>query len=415
MKQIRLWHKKAGLLAALFLFILGITGYFLNHDQWSFQYQWTLSNQLLPNSVVKADRKLFQSKTLHPRKPNWLIVGGMRGAYVSQDGGQTYQLTSRLQIYALQWLKLGNHLKLLAATQDGIVQSVDAGLSWQHLALAGEWVNALALSEGQLLASVNKSELVWLDHNGQILQRAHVNLPKTELAEGINLARFVRDMHYGRGLLDDGWSLWINDIATWLMLFSIFSGLWIWWQLRQAKQQKSASKPHPPLIWVKRVMSWHSHTIMLVFAPILILLALTGIVLDHSRTLSKPLKQIQWQQSTLPPIYSTLRSDIWSVDIQAPSSQGQQSSIFRIGNRYGVYESDDLQHWRKVSDGFAYRMKRLGESLYVSGMGSPNRLLKVSNQNDSSDHIKSQSKAQQSWMPLKAPHMFRDAYLNTEN
>ena len=199
---------------------------------------------------------------------------------------------------------------------------------------------------GQFLASVDKSELVWLDADGQVLQRTGIELPQTELAEGINLARFVRDMHYGRGLLDDGWSLWINDIATWLMVFSTFSGLWIWWRLRQAKRQRNeAVKPqaHTNLIWVKRVMSWHSHTIMLVFAPILILLALTGIVLDHSRTLSKPLKQIQWTQSTLPPVYGSLRADIWSVDLQSRLAQGLQSPMFRIGNRYGVYESEDLQ------------------------------------------------------------------------
>ena len=151
MKQIRLWHKKAGLLAALFLFILGVTGYFLNHDQWSFQYQWTLSNSVLPDSVAKAERKLFQAKTLHPDKSNWQVVGGMRGAFVSQDNGQTYQQTSDLQIYALHWLQQDKGVKLIAATQDGIVQSLDAGLTWQAWALQGEWVNALAISGGAVL------------------------------------------------------------------------------------------------------------------------------------------------------------------------------------------------------------------------------------------------------------------------
>jgi len=61
-------HQKAGIFAGLLLFILSITGFFLNHDQWTFQYHWTLPNAMLPDAVAEADKKLFQTKTTTTRR-----------------------------------------------------------------------------------------------------------------------------------------------------------------------------------------------------------------------------------------------------------------------------------------------------------------------------------------------------------
>jgi len=390
--SIRKLHKKAGILAGFFLLILGLTGFFLNHDQWKFQYHWTLPNSVLPDAVAKADKKLFQAKTVHPENSNWVIVAGLRGAYLSENGGLDYTLTSEHQFYALRWM--GS--RLLAATEDGILSSQDAGQSWQDFALQGRWVNALAVDSGNILASVDKKLLITLDSRGQISNQAIVAIPETELADGVNLSRFVRDFHYGRGFLDDGWSLLLNDIATWILLFSTLSGFWIWFALRSAKKRakegarESAEKNQTRMPLIKKVMAMHSYGVVLLAIPFLFLLAVTGIVLDHSKFFNKPLKSVHWSMDSLPPVYKTLREDIWSVDIELDEDRW----VYRMGNRYGVYESTDLQSWKKVSDGFAYRMKRLDDTLYVSGMGAPARTYH----------------GETGWMHFKAPHMFRDIY-----
>ena len=50
--------------------------------------------------------------------------------------------------------------------------------------------------------------------------------------------------------------------------------------------------------------------------------------------------------------------------------------MYRVGNRYGIYKSDDLKEWRLENRGLAYKMIRKNENLYISGMGAPNRLFK---------------------------------------
>jgi hypothetical protein len=382
-------HKKAGIFAGLFLLILSLTGFFLNHDQWNFQYQWTLPNSVLPDSVAKAEKSLFQSKAIHPEDVQWQIVGGMRGVFVSLDGGVNYQQTSKHQFYALRWL---NNV-LYGATEDGILRSKDYGLTWQAFALSGRWVNALAADGDKLLASVDKSHLVLLTPQAEILSETTVTLPEDQLAKNITLSRFVRDFHYGRGLFDNGWSLLLNDITAWILVFSALSGSWIWWSLRRAKKRQQESKGL--VKWIKKVMGVHSHGLVLLAIPFLLLFALTGIVLDHSQFFNKPLKQVVLPIETLPPVYRSLQEDIWSVDVKVDAKEDQQQAVtYRVGNRFGVYESADLSNWRKVSDGFAYRMTRLTDTLYVSGMGSPARIY--------TDYT--------GWLDIKAPHMFRDVY-----
>ncbi len=371
--------------AGLLLFILSITGFFLNHDQWAFQYHWTLPNTILPDAVAEADKKLFQTKTTKPGESNWVIVAGLRGVFVSQDGGENYQRTSTHQFYALSWMDN----TLYGATENGVWRSQDAGMHWQAVALQGQWVNALAIYGEHIFVSVDKTQLVHLTPQGVVIKEGGVHIPASELAESIPLSRFVRDFHYGRGFLDDGWSLLLNDMATWILIFSIVTGTFIWWTLRRARQSHQVSKVK--MQWVKKTMKVHRHSLVLLAIPFLFLFAITGIVLDHSKFFSPYLKEITWSQNTLPPVYQTLREDIWSVDIE-PQSQGV---VYRIGNRYGVYESEDLKAWKKVSDGFAYRMKRLGETLYVSGMGSPPR----------------RYHPDVGWQKLEAPSMFRDVYL----
>jgi hypothetical protein len=379
-------HKKVGIIAGLFLFILSLTGFFLNHDQWSFQYHWTLPNSILPDVVAEADKKLFQVKTVKPDNDQWMIVGGLRGVFVSQDGGENFQSQSSHQFYALSWMDD----VLYGATEDGVWVSHDFGLTWLPFALQGLWVNALAIDDDHILASVEKSQLVQLTAQGKVLQKGGVNIPESELADSITLSRFVRDFHYGRGFLDDGWSLLLNDIATWILIFSIISGTFIWWTLTRARAVHQISKAK--MVWVKKTMKMHRHGLVLLAIPFLVLFAITGIVLDHSKFFSPYLKEITWSQSTLPPVYQSLREDIWSVDIESQT----QGVIYRIGNRYGVYESDDFQTWQKVSDGFAYRMKRLNKTLYVSGMGSLPRSYSI----------------ETGWSSLDAPSMFRDVYLS---
>ena len=78
------------------------------------------------------------------------------------------------------------------------------------------------------------------------------------------------------------------------------------------------------------------------------------------------MKSVTIPSALLPPVYGSLRHDIWSVDLG-------DGGVVRIGNRYGVFAFANGK-WRLESPGFAYRMMREGDRLYVSGMGAPNRI-----------------------------------------
>ncbi len=116
------------------------------------------------------------------------------------------------------------------------------------------------------------------------------------------------------------------------------------------------------------------------------LLVISGIFLDHGKDLNKFMNEITIPNKFLPPVYKTLKSDIFGADFDGKD--------FYIGNRFGIFKSSDLINFEFVSEGFAYKLIRKGDVLYVSGMGSSNRVL----DNNSFKVLED------------TPHMFKDIF-----
>lgn len=359
-------HKISGLSLGAVLFILGISGIFLDHDRWSFLYTITLDTST--KSMRDADKKLFDAYWIDPKDDMHRIVGGKRGIYETFDGGISFENISTLQCQAIRSDKEG----VYAATSNGIY--ILKGSVWNLFALDGKYVNAISLSDKSIFTSVDKKELFLIERdNAKILDRSSVSIDPKELQEDIKLSRFVRDLHYGRGLLEGDMSLLINDYGAVLLSFLAISGYMIWYLISKKTAPKTSRK----------LIKFHSNIFSIVSLIPLIILAVTGIFLDHSNALARFMKSTTIPHAVLPPVYSTLKSDIWSLD--------HNGSIYRIGNRYGVYKSKDLKEWKLESRGFAFRMIRKKDILYVSGMGAPNRIYDGT------------------WEILKnSPHMFRD-------
>ncbi len=364
-------HKFAGLSAGLVLLILGITGFFIDHDKWSFLYTTTFKN--LPQASKEADNKLFDAYWIDKKDINHRMVGGKRGIFETYDGGKHFIKMLDLQCLAMRSDADG----IYAATSNGIYKLVDS--AWEHLSLEGEYITAISLSKQKIIAIIEKHELVQLQKNdGKIISSHIVQIETSQLKESIKLSRFVRDLHYGRGLFDGDISLLINDYGAIIISFLAISGFLIWFLIRK--------KQAPRL--VRRLIKFHANFLVILATIPLIILAITGIFLDHSSGLSKFMKSVTIPHAILPPVYSSLTHDIWSVDYDG--------EVWRIGNRYGVYKSENLTDWKLESKGLAFRMIRKQETLYVSGMGSPNRIYDTD------------------WQRLKAPHMFRDV-IKTDN
>jgi len=361
-------HKFFGLSAGLVLLVLGVTGFFIDHKQWDFLYTTTFEN--VPNSTYTEDKKLFEAYLVDSDDTEHIIVGGKRGIYETFDDGDTYSKMSNLQCLAIRKDSSATY----AATSDGVYKL--QGEKWIPYALKGSYTNSLAITEKFIVTTIEKHNLVVIKReDASIVSDTIVEIDSSKLKDDIKLSRFVRDLHYGRGLFDGDISLLINDYGAIILSFLALSGYLIWWLIHTKKRAKLSRK----------LIKWHANSFAVISLIPLIILVITGIFLDHSGGLKKFMNSVTIPNVILPPVYSSLKHDIWSVDFDG--------TTYRIGNRYGVYKSQDLKEWEQESKGLAFRMIRLNDILYVSGMGSANRIYDGK------------------WNYLQgAPFMFRDVY-----
>jgi hypothetical protein len=350
-------HKYTGIMSGILLLLLTISGFFLNHDNWKFLYTTTVPNSYLPAQTIKQNIRLYNTYHIDSQYNNIHILAGFRGIYRSNDFGKNYGHVFDIPVYDLVAI---NNKDYYAATSQGVYLSQDKARTWQLFALPDEAITSLSFDDEKLLISIEKSELVLLDKQGEILSRTSVSILPSELQHDISMGRLVRDIHYGRGIFDDGLSLLLNDFSTlWLTLLAL-SGYILWYLIKNIRHNKSYKKPLSFLLKI------HASSWVLIAVIPLILLAVTGIFLDHSQFFGKFLRQTKISHTILPPIYNSLKEDIWSIDIH--------DGVYRIGNRYGIYKSTDMKQWKLESKGFAYKMMRENSQLFVSGMGAPNRI-----------------------------------------
>jgi len=360
-------HKLSGITAGVLLLLLSVSGFFLDHKSWDLLYSTTFEH--MPSHTIEAEKRLMRGYYRDKDHPEHIVTGGYRGLFESFDGGQNFSTVTALQVLSI----VPYQDRLYLATSNGLYSYSDRQL--HPLALSGEYLTALSIFGDTIVTVIEKHTLVVIDRkNFKVLKRTEVKIPEALLQEDIKLSRFIRDLHYGRGLFEGDISLLINDYGAWLLTYLALSGYLIWFLIHK--------KGYPKL--VRKLIRTHANSFAVAAVIPLSILAITGIFLDHASGLAHFMKSVTIPHAVLPPVYSTLQNDIWSVDYDG--------KVYRIGNRYGVYRSGDLKKWSLESRGFAYKMIRRDGTLYISGMGSPNRVLKDRN----------------CTVLPNTPHMFRD-------
>ncbi len=384
--QIARIHRISGLALGAVLFILGLSGFFLDHENFEFLSDTRISPDWVPDAILAKEASSFTAFLIDSEDADHFIAAGKSGIYNSFDRGKSYRHDSRLQTFAIIQVsgdETGEGSSFLAATTDGIYQSVDGGRHWDSLALSGQVVESITRYRNQVFAVVDKTEVfrVMLQQGRvESIQQLEISpIAESVLPKEITLGRLVRDLHYGRGLFSGIYSLLINDYSALVLVFLAVSGLVIYFKTRNIRLRKTHSKQS-----LFRWRAVHSNRWMVYsFVPIFILLV-TGVLLDHPDFFRSMMKQTRLSTAYLPPVYRDLSADIWGFDYDGKT--------FRIGNRLGVFKSPDLKNWQLETEGFAWRMKRLDDDLFVSGMGAPNHRF-----------------SQQRWVVLKGtPHMPRD-------
>ncbi|NPA32036.1 MAG: hypothetical protein GXO04_00240 [Aquificae bacterium] len=346
--MVRKLHRVAGVLSFLWLFLLTLSGLLLNHEKnllsWDFLWRWEVPISLFHPDALKAHANRDITSLLNTKKG--LFIGAMTGFY-DPSGKRLY----KGRVFKLEPLT-NEGTPIALATDDGI--KIFDGKRIKDLTLTGQVVTSLSVNYPKAIAVIKKRELYLVDlKDGSTLPLPTPQV--AELPEKVRLGRFVRDFHYGRGLLTQPLSAYLNDLFSLALLWSTLTGFVLFF-VRKLKGKRKT----------KRLLyRLHGTKSLLLTLPFVFLLLLTGLFINRWE-LFLPLMRAEVPLNLLPPAYRSPHTDIWDVDYDGRT--------VRIATRVGLYRLD-AGIWRLECEGFAYKLRRFGEKLYISGMGAPNRVL----------------------------------------
>lgn len=376
------WHRRAGLLAAGWLLVLGLTGFLLDHrDEWRWLWRPAVTGDWLPQTVtVKARKAAVRFYRIGPGGHR--LAGGRSGAWWSVDGGRTWHRSISRQpmpmVRAVAGLPDG---RLWFATDDGLWCSNDFGRHIEPAFLRGVDVTAVARGAGRasLLLVTGRSQVLGLNTlNGRTERYGLKPVAAGTLPVSIDLSRLVHDLHFGRGVFASPWSLLWSDLAGLALVILPLSGLLFWYLPR--RWRRLAKPQRPPARQRRLSMRWlfrlHAPLIGLLAVVPILYLSLTGILLDHRQDLRGWMKSVIISRAGLPPVYD-MRG--WQGEIRDIVGYPGQPNRFSLASRFGIFTTRDGGHtWRREVLGkgacFIVTLRRVGDSLAAGGMGCANHL-----------------------------------------
>ena len=346
-------HKWIGLFAAVWLGVLGLTGFFLDHDSWRWLQQaeapsWLTTNWLLENTRWSVAR-LMQ---VDPADPSIRVTGGPRGLWFSRDAGASWQPAAfpggiQTQVLAIEPDPALGWKRLWFATDDGVYLSEDSGASVRPASLSGEYVTSLAAgaSPDEMIGVIDRSQVFrFTTADPAKITRIALAPPAPEAHPAwVGFNRFMRDLHFGKGVFDPLSSLVMNDIGGIAMLILPLTGLlyWAlpkWWRYRlrrTARRGTSKATKKATIRWLFRV---HSATLGIVSVLMMIYLSVSGIFVEHGRELGAWMRSIHVPQAYLPRIYGM---PSWNGWVEAIVAYPGKPDSFTIGNRIGLFTTAD--------------------------------------------------------------------------
>lgn len=383
--KLRVIHKWLGIVSAIFLLNLGITGFILDHREWGWLYRDAVPNHYLNDEFVKdtAKRAMDTIQKSDSENKGVLIQGGNRGVWWSDDNGEHWIKSSfdhrenMPMVTAIVPDINGSFTTLYIATNDGIWHSTNRGHTFERVGMENQFVNALTYDSvrGGLIGVIDRSDIFRFDTNSSTIIYLQLTPPDTtQLPQSITMGRFVYDLHFGRGVFS-GMGSWLwSDIAGIALALLALTGIMFWllpkyYVARADRGRTVSSQTRGGMYrWI-----WRMHApLMGLFASIPILyLSLSGILIDHSKALRPWMKSVDLSRTYLPPVYGfgSLEGEIYGV---ASYPDSPESLI--IGTRYGVFDSNDSGkswHYAKEVHTFAKGVNREGDTITIKGMGGP--------------------------------------------
>lgn len=229
-------HRYLGLLAALFVLLLAITGIMLNHTE-----------------TLRLDERDIKSSVIldwYGLDANITGTGYRIGEHWVSNQQQSIYIDDKLldvtfagligAVKTKELIVLATRKKIILLTPAGeLVDEIDQGSGLPAGKILGLGLSpvqqaAIKAADGTFVAS--SDFLSWSDNlNSEIIWSSQKNLPdalKISIAhnwrgEGVTLERLVLDLHSGR-LLGGSWGVLLIDLAALLMLLLVITGVWLW-------------------------------------------------------------------------------------------------------------------------------------------------------------------------------------------
>lgn len=385
-RQVHLW---LGLIAFAWLFVLGITGFILDHPEWRWTKQWTVTSAFGSDHIFIDETLGIILRNFHVdhTNPERMIAGGERGLWRRANANAPWvdvpyenarglpRLLAMVPDLRAPWQRIW------LATDDGIWVVHGSEGQARQVALPGLEIAALSVgsSPAELIGATPDQafRLNVADTDTDLNEPLWISLADTQvrnMPETINLARVLTDMHLGWGLFSRDTSVLINDFGALAIAFLCVTGFVQWWLPRRWRNAKAGGRKtkaqgrtadrastmrfiyrsHAPILGVLAVL------------PILYL-CITGIFFDHARTFMVASKETHISRDLLFSAFdlTDMRGEITGV-VGTPNKPETLSLMTRIGL---VRTTDNGQTWDMVDDlpMLAHAKGGLTGTLYTHG------------------------------------------------
>ena len=342
-------HRWLGLFAAGWLLTLGLTGIFLDHDEWRWLRQTEVPENWLSKSMMRyLPATVMRYVVVDDSNPDRWIGGSERGLWITENRGEAWSRMdfpdgSRPQVMRFAKLRDDGSRVIIIATDDGLWRMDGFAGPMEQLAFEGRFINMV--SPGALpgeVIGVDDFETIFRLPIDAPNDYQTIDLSQTEvrgLPEQVTMYRFLFDLHFGYGLYSRKVSTFINDFGGIALIVLSLSGVLAWYFKRRWRKhpERAPSGTARRKINISLYRLHAPITGLLGVVPILYL-AFTGILFNHILMFIEWGEAIDVDRERLPYVwqYDSLKGEI----DQVVTYPGQPERL-SISTRYGVLDSSD--------------------------------------------------------------------------
>jgi hypothetical protein len=363
-------HRWIGLAAFVWLFMVGLTGFFLGNPQWRWQHQTVIPGLSTPvdelgRQHIRHPREWVNLLSVDPADDRRVLSGGVGGLWFSADRTRTWTgvafqgLRGAPQIHAIAVDPQLGWDRLLLATDEGIWRLDPRKMSAQREALEGRQVTSLQLHapSGEVIGVIDYTTLFRYPVGApqavmlRDLSRASVTNPPATTT----LVKYGFDLHATAGLPNRTISRLVNDYVGLALPTLCLSGFLFWYLPRPRQQAGRRVASRVPVSWMKWLFRTHVFVAGLLVIVPLLYLGLTGIAMGHKFGFNDWAKKISLDSTRLTGNYDLNTLDGEVITVIAPSSDSSRlTALTRLGS---INSTDGGANWTYDHD-FPLKLQR---------------------------------------------------------